>query len=268
MSTSSWSARSTSNADRTAAGRPIAVDHVAAIITAAGAGTRMGAPKQFLELTPGERIIDRVVTTCRACCSWVGVVVPAGSDWTDPAVDAVVAGGADRLDSVAAGMAAVPASIDIVVVHSASHPLATTDLVQRLIAAVEAGADGAVPFQAAVDVVKRRNDDGTLTTVGRDGLGTAQAPMAWSRRVIDRALGAAATGRSPRAVEESAAVEAIGGRVVAVDGELANLHVTDPASLAAVRALAAAGARPMDIATRPVTSSGSPGQERRGERPC
>lgn len=210
---------------------------IAAIITAAGSGTRMGARKQYLELTPGERIIDRVVATCRASASWVGVVVPAGADWDGAPVDAVVEGGADRLASVANGLAAVPAGVEVVVVHSASHPLASTDLIDRLVAAVTGGADGAVPVLAAVDVIKRRNDDGTLTTVGREGLGSAQAPMAWSRPVLDRAIAALArTGGT--AIEESAAVEAVGGRVVSVDGELANLHVTDPTSLEVVRRLA------------------------------
>lgn len=229
------------------------MEHVAAVITAAGSGTRMGARKQFLELTPDERVVDRVIATCRRACSWVGVVVPAGSGWTDAspetAVDAVVDGGADRLASVAAGLAVVPARATIVVVHSASHPLASADLIGRLVEAVERGADGAVPFLGAVDVIKRRNDDGTLTTVGREGLGTAQAPMAWLRPTLERAMAAhgrpgGSDGAGVRPVEESAAVEAIGGRVVAVDGELANLHVTDPASLAVVRALAAANDHP------------------------
>lgn len=197
----------------------------------------MGARKQFLELTPGERIIDRVVATCRASASWVGVVVPADAGWDGAPVDAVVAGGADRLASVANGLAAVPPEAEVVVVHSASHPLASTDLIDRLVAAVAAGVDGAVPVLAAVDVIKRRNDDGTLTNVGREGLGSAQAPMAWSRPVLDRAIEALASSGGT-AVEESAAVEAIGGRVVAVDGELTNLHVTDPVSLAVVRRLA------------------------------
>jgi 2-C-methyl-D-erythritol 4-phosphate cytidylyltransferase len=210
---------------------------VAAIVTAAGAGTRMGAPKQFLELTPGERIIDRVVATCRAAATWVAVVIPPGTTWDGGAVDAVVEGGADRLASVAAGVAAVPPEADVIVVHSASHPLASTDLIDRLVAAVGDGADGAVPVLAAVDVIKRRNPDDTLTTVGREGLGTAQAPMAWSRPVLDRAI-AALRASGGTAIEESSAVEAVGGRVVAVEGELANLHVTDPASLEVIRRLA------------------------------
>lgn len=225
----------TSSADAT--DRSAAVG-VAAVILAAGSGTRMGARKQFLDLSPGERIIDRVVRVCRASASWVGVVLPDEACWDGDPVDAVVAGGADRLASLAAGMAAIPPGAEVVVVHSASHPLASTDLVDRLVAAVETGgAHGAVPVLDAVDVIKRRGDGGTLTTVGREGLGTAQAPMAWSRATLDRAL-AARHQTGGTVVEESAAVEAIGGRVVSVAGELTNLHVTDPRSLEVIRRLA------------------------------
>ena len=197
----------------------------------------MGSRKQFLELAPGERVVDRVVATCRAVASWVGVVLPADTAWDGAPVDAVIPGGADRLASVAAGLAAVPPEARIVVVHSASHPLASTDLADRLIAAVEAGADGAVPWLESVDVIKRRDGDGSLVPVGREGYGTVQVPMVWARSVLDRALAElAASGAT--AIEESAAVQAIGGLVVAVPGELTNLHVTDPASLEAIRRLA------------------------------
>lgn len=194
----------------------------------------MGTRKQFLELTPGVRVIDRTVETCRAVAGWVGVVVPPDTRWTGPSVDAVIPGAADRWGSISAGVAAVPAAADIVVVHSASHPLATVDLVRRLIAALDNGADGAVPVHRTADVIKRIADDGSLTTVGREGLGWAQAPMAWRRSVLDRALADVDS-----AIEEGAAVEAIGGRVVAVDGELGNLHITDAASLELARRLVA-----------------------------
>lgn len=206
---------------------------IAAVVLAAGSGTRMGALKQFLELVPGERIVDRVVGTCREATDWVGVVLPPGTAWVGAPVDAVIDGGATRFESIVAGATAVPPAAEIVVVHSASHPLASAGLVERVVAAVEGGADGAVPVTWAVDTVKRQESDGTLTTVGREGLALAQVPMAYARSVLDRALQSVES-----AVEESVAVEAIGGRVVAVDGEFANLHVTDLTSLAAIRLLA------------------------------
>lgn len=206
---------------------------IASIVLAAGSSVRMGVSKQFLELVPGVRIIDRVVATCRSATDWVGVVVPQGTAWAGAPVEALIDGGATRFHSLLAGAAAVPPDAEIVVVHSASHPLASVELLERVIGAVERGADGAVPVLGAVDAIKRRHADGTLTSVGREGLVTAQAPTAYARSLLDRALGAVET-----VIEESAAVEAIGGRIVAVAGELINLHITDRASLEVVRHLA------------------------------
>ena len=66
-----------------------------------------------------------------------------------PAADAErehgVAGGATRSESVRAGLAAVPAEATIICVHDAARPLATDDLYASVIAAIRAGADGAIP---------------------------------------------------------------------------------------------------------------------------
>ncbi|MDH3678732.1 MAG: 2-C-methyl-D-erythritol 4-phosphate cytidylyltransferase [Acidimicrobiia bacterium] len=208
---------------------------IGALVTAAGSGSRLGAPKQFLTLGPSERLVDRAVTTVAAVASWTGVILPARHSWDGPTVDAVVTGGDSRYASIEAGLAVVPPEIDIVVVHSASHPLASIELIHRVVGAVASGADGAVPFLEAVDVVKRHSDQGTLTTVGREGLGSAQCPMAFARPMLERAFAETDDG-----TEESELVERIGGRVVAVAGDVANLHVVDLASLHLARTLAAA----------------------------
>ncbi|MEM7272952.1 MAG: 2-C-methyl-D-erythritol 4-phosphate cytidylyltransferase [Actinomycetota bacterium] len=214
---------------------------VAAVVLAAGSGSRMGSeprlPKQFLPLVGDERLVDRTVATCRAVADWVGLALPPDTAWDGPAVDERVVGGGSRMETVAAVCAAVPSSADVVVIHSASHPLASAVLLRRAIDAVVTGADGAVAVLDVVDTVKRRHADGSLTTLGREGLGTAQAPMAYRRVMLDRALDALAADQDPAIVEESMAIEAIGGRVVSVPGESTNLHVTDPVSLAVVRRL-------------------------------
>lgn len=208
---------------------------VAALILAAGSGTRLGRPKQFLPLAGDERLVDRAVSSVRPVADWIAVVLPPGCTWDGATVDASCGGGESRHSSLRAGLALVPAEVDVVLVHSASHPLATADLARRLVEAVIGGADGAVPFLDAVDVVKRRDGKGELTTVGREGLGSAQCPMAFERTMLDRAFAAERSG-----TEESQLVEAIGGRIVAVGGEVGNVHVVDEPSLAVARALAAA----------------------------
>ncbi|MEM7337661.1 MAG: 2-C-methyl-D-erythritol 4-phosphate cytidylyltransferase [Actinomycetota bacterium] len=210
---------------------------VAALVTAAGSGTRFGGQKQFITIDDaGTRLVDRAVVTMRAVADWVGVILPADHEWSGPAVDAALAGGHDRRSTIAAGMAFVPAEAEIVVVHSASHPLASAALAQAAIDALGhgSGADGAVPTLPLVDVAKRVGADGRLLTVGRQGFGLAQSPMAFTHDALAQALAA-----DLDAVEESQLVEATGGVVVAVPGEVANVHVVDQASLRVVRSIAA-----------------------------
>lgn len=210
---------------------------VACLVMAAGSGARFGALKQFAEVADGVRLVDRAVSTAGSVADWTGVVLPAGRTWDGPPVDHACSGGLSRQDSIGAGLAAVPTRFDVILIHSASHPLASISLARRAIAAVEAGADGAVPLLNLVDVLKRRAADG-LVTVGRTGLGLAQSPMAFSRPVLDAAF-KSASDRDVKVVEESELVESVGGRVVAVPGEMTNLHVVDQVSLAMARAIAA-----------------------------
>ena len=217
---------------------------IAGLIMAAGSGDRLGLPKQFLALTENERLIDRAVATTSAVVDWVGLVLPAHHEWEGRPVDGRCTGGTSRHESLAAGLAMVPAEIEIVLVHSASHPLATVELAQLLIATVEAGADGAVPFLPTVDVIKRRDEASHLSTVGRADLGTAQCPMAFKRTALIEAFE-----QSASAIEESGLVEANGGTIKAVPGEASNIHVTEPVTLAMVRALAEAEIDPSDPST-------------------
>src|SRR4051794_6902070 len=123
---------------------------VGAVVVAAGRGDRFGTAKQFLELD-GARLVDRAVDACRAVSDEVIVVLPTGSAWTGPPVDAAVAGGATRSESVRAGLAALRGDHDVVLVHDAARPLASRALFQAVIAAVHAGADAAVPGVPVAD---------------------------------------------------------------------------------------------------------------------
>ncbi len=211
-------------------------------MAAAGSGARFGEPKQFLELRPGVRLVDQAVLTCRAVADWVGVILPEGVIWDGPPVDGTCVGAASRLDSLRAGLAIVPDEVTSLLTHSASHPLASPELAAALLDAVGLSgssdvASAAVPFLAAVDVIKRQDGAGRLTTVGRETMGAAQCPMAFDRSALDAAL--ADPGLAAEAVEESALIEATGGIVLAVPGEVGNIHIVDPDSLRVARAIAA-----------------------------
>jgi 2-C-methyl-D-erythritol 4-phosphate cytidylyltransferase len=202
-----------------------------AIVVAAGGGTRFGAAKQFTRLGAAT-VIDRAVGVACSACDGVVVVVPAGSDWTAPAAVRVATGGATRSASVRSGLQCVPEDADVVVVHDAARPLATPALFARVVAAVRAGADAAVPGLPVTDTVKRVRDERVIETVPRDDLVVVQTPQAFRRAALEQAHAGAAIG-----TDDAALVEAAGGTVVVVEGEPRNLKVTVAGDIELARAL-------------------------------
>jgi len=209
----------------------MAVPRVWAVIVAAGFGERFGGPKQFAELG-GARLVDHAVATATAACDAVVLVVPDAADWQGADVAGLVTGGDTRAGSVRAGLAAVPASAEIVVVHDAARPLATADLFAAVIAAVRDGADGAVPGLAVTDTLKRVDDVRVTATVDRLGLVAVQTPQAFAAGILRAAHASGA-----EATDDAALVEALGGTVVVVPGDPRNLKVTGPADLMVATAL-------------------------------
>jgi 2-C-methyl-D-erythritol 4-phosphate cytidylyltransferase len=195
------------------------------IVVAAGRGDRFGAPKQFCDLA-GERVVDRSVATATAVCDAVIVVLPDAMPWDGPRVDAAVVGGATRSDSVRAGLTVVPDDVEVVVVHDAARPLASSELFAAVIAAVRDGADAAVPGVAVADTLKRVDGSRVVETVARDDLVAAQTPQAFRVSVLR-----SAHADGDDASDDAALVEAAGGRVVVVPGDPANLKITTPTDL-------------------------------------
>ena len=207
-----------------------------AIVVAGGSGSRFGdaVPKQFLDLG-GLRLIDWALAAAAAACDGVVAVLPAAHvDITLPTDVTAGAGGTTRSASVRAGLAAVPAAAAVIVVHDAARPLAEPALFERVIAAVRAGADGAVPGVPVADTIKRVDPSAgvVLETLDRPALRAIQTPQAFAADALRRAHAAGAD-----ATDDAALVEAAGGRVVVVDGDPANLKITGPVDLERAEAL-------------------------------
>ena len=112
---------------------------VAAIVLAAGSGDRFGGPKQFMHIGP-RRLVDLAVECVATVAATVVVVVPRSVAWDGPGIGAT--GGATRGESVRNGLVHVPATVEVVVVHDAAHPLAPADLAARLWAKARTHAAG------------------------------------------------------------------------------------------------------------------------------
>lgn len=192
------------------------------IVVAAGSGLRFGERKQYGRLG-AHRVLDWALRAARAASDGVVLVVPLDRSLdAEPGADVVVPGGATRSASVRAGLAVVPADADIVLVHDGARPVPVPAVWVRVVAAVRAGADAAVPCVPVTD---------TLRVVGgrsarREQFLAVQTPQGFRAA----ALRAAHDG-SPEGTDDASLVEAAGGRVVVVDGDPANIKITTPTDL-------------------------------------
>ena len=213
-----------------------------AILVAAGRGERLGLdrPKAFANL--GDEPLLAEPLRRLDGCPWVDdIVLVAPPGWEEPAillaeeegcgkVRACVAGGETRSDSVRAGLGEVPDDALVVLVHDAARPLVSDDVVERVLAPLSEGWDGAVPGIPVGDTLKRVGSDcGVEETVARDGLWAVQTPQAFVAETLRRAQTAGGD-----ATDCAGLVEAAGGRVKVVEGDPRLLKVTSEADLETV----------------------------------
>lgn len=220
--------------------------HVTAIVPAAGSGVRFGGvvPKQYLPLPGGLPILAWTLKALMASrqVDCLVLVAPPGQearcraevlDRAGLMADRVVPGGADRQASVYAGLAAVPSSTDLVLVHDGARPLVTPEIVRAAIAA--AVAEGAAVVAIPVtDTIKAADSAGRVVeTLPRGRLWAAQTPQVfratWLREAHERALT-----DGFRGTDDAVLVERLGYRVRLVPGSSENIKVTTMADLAQV----------------------------------
>ena len=200
---------------------------VVGIVPAAGRGERLGSdrPKAFA-VCAGRPLIEWSLDVLREVCDRVVVAVPPGFETGLDAVE----GGPARSDSVRRALLAAPEA-SVAVVHDAARPLLTRELVERCIAGLEGGYDGAIAAAPVTDTVKEADADGRVTrTLDRARLWAIQTPQVFDagalRRALDVPLEALAL-----ATDDAALVEAAGGSVRVVEAPAENFKVTGPADL-------------------------------------
>jgi len=206
----------------------------------------MGADKLWLDVA-GRPLIAWTIAAVGAAACFDAVCVVAPEDRWDALRDAgaaaglddlrLVEGGDHRQDSVRAGLAAVPGS-ELVLVHDAARPLCPPEVFHRVLDAARAhgAATAAVPV---VDTVKRVDGDGrVLETLDRSRLVAVQTPQGFRADLLARAHRQALVD-GIRADDDCALVERLAQPVQVVMGDPANVKVTRPADLDAVRAACA-----------------------------
>jgi 2-C-methyl-D-erythritol 4-phosphate cytidylyltransferase/2-C-methyl-D-erythritol 2,4-cyclodiphosphate synthase len=235
------------------AARPIAD----AVVVAAGASRRMGGTDKLAWPIAGRPLLHWTLAALRsaACIDRLvlvttpeRMVVLAADPLTGGLADAVVAGGATRQQSVAAGVRHLQATDPEggerpVLVHDGARPLVSPALVAA-VADAAAGMGAALPVTPVADTLKRVGDGLVLETVDRSMLAAAQTPQGARRALLLQAWVAFPPEGPREFTDEAALLEACTIPVHAIPGEPANLKVTLPDDLLRVeQALAPASAR-------------------------
>jgi 2-C-methyl-D-erythritol 4-phosphate cytidylyltransferase / 2-C-methyl-D-erythritol 2,4-cyclodiphosphate synthase len=213
-----------------------------AIVVAGGDGSRLGAdrPKAFVKLG-GRTLLAHSIDLLEDHPAVDRMVLVVPAEWEEPAtlladelaagkVAAAVPGGETRALSVAAGLDAVAAGAETILVHDAARPFASAELIDRLLEAL-ATHPGAVPALPVTDTVKRVSDGRVAETLDRSELHAVQTPQAFRAEALRRAYAVpAATLRD--ATDCASLVEAAGLEVAVVPGEAGNVKITSSDDLA------------------------------------
>ena len=221
---------------------------LAAILAAAGRGTRLGRPKQLLEL--GGKPLAAWSLEVFARCSRIGEVVVACEEqeradfealaarFGGGKVRAVVSGGARRQDSVFAALKALTPQTRYVLVHDGARPFISAALIARV-------ADAARPTGAALaavpvkDTIKQVGEtSGVVRTFPREQLWAAQTPQVFDYHVLYNAHAQAEIDGFV-GTDDAMLVERDGRiAVVVVEGAADNIKITTPEDLAAAEIIA------------------------------
>ncbi|MFA3791618.1 2-C-methyl-D-erythritol 4-phosphate cytidylyltransferase [Aliiglaciecola sp. SL4] len=211
------------------------------IVPAAGVGKRMKAdrPKQYLKIgdkTVLEHTVEKLISHPR-----VSHIVIA-LDPQDPYFELLplsqqkwitrVAGGAQRADSVLAGLAAVK-DANWIAVHDAARPCVTHGDLDQLFSLFENNNGGGILAMSVKDTMKRAQQDSTnlvAETVDREGLWHALTPQFFPHLQLKKALQEALS-QGVTITDEASAMEWAGWPVNLVEGSQRNIKITRPNDL-------------------------------------
>lgn len=220
---------------------------VGVVVVAAGAGVRAGPgePKQF-RVIGGVPMLLRALRpfTSHPAVAQVVVVLPPRHVATPPEWLArlsggrlgLVAGGADRADSVRAGLDALRGDVTVVLVHDAARPFVSRETIDAVVARARAGV-GAVAAVPVSDTLKEAGGDArVMRTVPREGLWRAQTPQGFPRAMLVTAYAVQSDDPSP--TDDAAACERAGFPVEVVPDTTGNIKVTTADDFRLAEALA------------------------------
>jgi 2-C-methyl-D-erythritol 4-phosphate cytidylyltransferase len=216
-----------------------------ALLLAGGTGSRMGRPKQFIELL-GKPALYHALRAFEEAPS-VGKIYAVGDgrrieEVAGKAGIGKFAGCAEpgeaRSLSTRNGLTLCGEEQDpVVLIHDGSRCLVTPELIERVVKAAQYyGADGVIPAVPVADTIKVADNGSVSQTLDRSRLHAAQTPQAFRLGLL-REIYAAPEHVLRTATDDASLVENAGGRVAVVPGEKTNIKLTTPEDLILAEAI-------------------------------
>ena len=222
----------------TALRKLLPVKYCGAVIVAAGNASRMGGIDKVMAELGGEPMIVRTIRGFQESNVIREIVIVTRPDLIDKIkehcadftkVKAVVAGGADRAESVNNGLKALSSKVRLAAVHDGARPLITQEVIDRAVRAahIYAAAAPGVPVKDTVKIVR----GGVVeATPDRSTLQAIQTPQVFDYDLLKGALKKAKDDKAA-ITDDCSAVERMGMAVRIVEGDERNIKVTTPIDL-------------------------------------
>ena len=212
---------------------------LSAIIVAAGSSERMGFDKLFA-LVSGKPIIAHTIAAFERTSCVEEIILVGRADGLgelrkligEPTkVKQIVAGGAERSDSVRAGLDHLNLKSDFVAVHDAARPMITPEKITRVFDVCRTTGGAAALAEPINDTLKRADLDlAVKESVDRNGVYAMQTPQVFARKLLEEAYRLVAK-KNVSVTDEVSAVELLGCKVVLVPNHDFNFKITYPRDL-------------------------------------
>jgi 2-C-methyl-D-erythritol 4-phosphate cytidylyltransferase len=212
---------------------------LSAIIVAAGSSERMGFDKLFA-LVSGKPVIAHTIAAFERTSCVDEIILVGRADslgelrkiiGQPTRVKEIIAGGAERSDSVRAGLDHVNPKSDFIAVHDAARPMVTPEKITRVLEVCRTSGGAAALAEPINDTLKRADADFAVReSVDRDGVYAMQTPQVFARDLLEEAYRLLAK-KNISVTDEVSAVELLGRKVVLVPNHDFNFKITYPRDL-------------------------------------
>jgi 2-C-methyl-D-erythritol 4-phosphate cytidylyltransferase len=212
---------------------------LSAIIVAAGSSERMGFDKLFA-LVSGKPVIAHTIAAFERTSCVDEIILVGRADslgelrkiiGQPTKVKEIIAGGAERSDSVRAGLDHVNPKSDFIAVHDAARPMVTPEKITRVLEVCRTSGGAAALAEPINDTLKRADADlAVRESVDRDGVYAMQTPQVFARDLLEEAYRLLAK-KNISVTDEVSAVELLGRKVVLVPNHDFNFKITYPRDL-------------------------------------